>query len=574
VATEVAARSPSHPSLLTSGAAPAYERHRPEETALYTVVREQLETFLARAREGDRPAPRFIEQELRAYFRCGILAHGFLRLHCDACGHDRLVPFSCKRRGFCPSCGGRRMADTAAYLVDCVLPEVPIRQWVLTLPYPLRYRCAYDAALTSEILRAFLRALFSALRRRAKSQWDTPRGQCGSVTFIQRFGSALNLNLHFHTLALDGVYTCDKGNATRFLPLSPPSPDEVARVLAGRARRIARLVASRAEGDDDALARDEPLLATLAAASLRSRVAMGPGAGQRWQRLGDRVEPDGEEPDPEASPHIPQQGGMSLHADVAVPARDRRRLERLCCYVARPPLAHDRLEVRPDERLALRLKVRWRDGTTHILMERHELLERLVPLIPPPRAHQVRYHGVLAPCASARDRVVLGPRPPRAAAEAQALLPEEHHDPARMRPRDPKQRSYTDENAALRGNANRPSDSHARAGPVRGDPGAMDRPDSGRAAEPDRPVPRRTPWAELLQRFFEVDALRCPRCGAQMRLLAAIEDPEVARKILGCLALPARGPPLGAAPGASVDLDHDSWDEESLWDFDQAPPGG
>ncbi len=106
---------------------------------------------------------------------------------------------------------------------------------------------------------------------------------------------------------------------------------------------------------------------------------------------------------------------MSLHADVAVPARDRRRLERLCRYVARPPLASDRLDERPDGRLALRLKTRWRDGTTHILMERDELLERLVPLIPPPRAHQVRYHGVLAPCASARDRIVPGPRPTRGA---------------------------------------------------------------------------------------------------------------------------------------------------------------
>jgi hypothetical protein len=551
-----------------------YERHRPEETALYAVVREQLETFLARAREGDRPAPRFIEQELRAYLRCGILAHGFLRLHCDACGHDRLVPFSCKRRGFCPSCGGRHMADSAAHLVDCVLPQVPIRQWVLTLPYPLRHRCAYDASLTSEILRAFLRALFSALRRRAKSQWGTSRGQRGSVTFIQRFGSALNLNLHFHILALDGVYAFNTGNATRFLPLSPPSPDEVARVLAGAARRIARLVASRAEGDDDALARDEPLLATLAATSLRSRVAMGPGAGQRWRRLGDRVEPDGEEHDPEASPHIPQHGGMSLHADVAVPARDRRRLKRLCRYVARPPLAHDRLEVRPDGRLALRLKTRWRDGTTHILMERNELLERLVPLIPPPRAHQVRYHGVLAPCASARDRIVLGPRPPLAAAEVQAPLPEKQPDPAPMRPRDPKKRCDTDDSPAVRANTNCPSRPHSRAGPRRGDPGAVDRPEAGRGAAADRTVPRRTPWAELLQRVFEVDALRCPHCGAQMRLLAAIEDPEVARQILGCLGLPARGPPLAAPPGASVDSDHASWDEESLWDFDQAPPGG
>jgi hypothetical protein len=354
---------------------------------LYSVVCEQLETFLARAREGDRPAPRFIEQELRAYLQCGILAHGFLRLHCDACGHDRLVTFSCKRRGFCPSCGGRRMADTAAHLVDRVLPAVPVRQWVLTLPYPLRYRCAYDAPLTSEVLRAFLRALFSALRRRAKSRWGAPRGQCGSVTFVQRFGSALNLNVHFHTLALDGVYTRDEGNATRFLPLPPPDPDEVARVLAGTARRIARLLASRAGDDDDALARDEPLLATLAAASLRSRVAMGSGEGQRWRRLGDRVEPEGEEHDPDGTRHVPQHGGMSLHAGVAVPTRDRSRLERLCRYVAQPPLAYDHLEARPDGRLALKLKTRWRDGTTHILMERHELLEQLVPLIPPPRAH-------------------------------------------------------------------------------------------------------------------------------------------------------------------------------------------
>jgi hypothetical protein len=59
-----------------------------------------------------------------------------------------------------------------------------------------------------------------------------------------------------------------------------------------------------------------------------------------------------------------------------------------------------------------------------------------------------------------------------------------------------------------------------------------------------------------------------------MRLLAAIEDAKVARKILECLGLPARGPPLAAPTGAAVDLDHDSWHEESPWDFDQTPPGG
>jgi hypothetical protein len=170
-----------HSSDARVGSAPrSYTRHRPEESLLYRVVQQELETFLACAQVRERPVPRFVEQELRAFLRCGILAHGFLRLHCDACGCDRLVAFSCKRRGFCPSCGGRRMAESAAHLVDRVLPEVPIRQWVLTLPYPLRYRCAYDARFTSEVLRAFVRALFAELRRRARQHWGLRAPQCGA----------------------------------------------------------------------------------------------------------------------------------------------------------------------------------------------------------------------------------------------------------------------------------------------------------------------------------------------------------------------------------------------------------
>jgi hypothetical protein len=68
-----------------------YQRHEPEKTLLHEVVREQLEKFLASSSLREQPAPRFIEQELRAFLRCGVLAHGFLRLHCDECGHDRLV---------------------------------------------------------------------------------------------------------------------------------------------------------------------------------------------------------------------------------------------------------------------------------------------------------------------------------------------------------------------------------------------------------------------------------------------------------------------------------------------------
>src|SRR5213596_807259 len=98
-----------------------------------------------------RSFPRF-ELELRSFLECGVLAHGFLRVHCDACGEDRVVAFSCKGRAVCSSCGGRRMADTAAHLVDRVLPKVPVRQWVLSLPFALRYRLAYDARLVRDVL--------------------------------------------------------------------------------------------------------------------------------------------------------------------------------------------------------------------------------------------------------------------------------------------------------------------------------------------------------------------------------------------------------------------------------------
>jgi len=215
-----------------------YERHKPEQTLLHEVVREQLESFLSRAREQGAPVARFVERELRAYLDCGVLGRGFIRVHCDGCGHDRLIAFSCKGRGFCPSCGGRRMAETAARLADGVIPEVPIRQWVLTLPYPLRYRCAWDARLTSEVLRAFLRALFADQRRRARRHHGIRAGHCASITFIQRFGSALNLAPHFHSLVFDGVYAGPAHDPGPFLPLPPPETADVARGMAGTARRV------------------------------------------------------------------------------------------------------------------------------------------------------------------------------------------------------------------------------------------------------------------------------------------------------------------------------------------------
>ena len=124
-------------------AAFSYERRRPEETTLYQIVQEQLETFLAQveAKTG-AGLPEFVKDEFDAFLECGILAHGFLRVRCAECAHEKLVAFSCKRRGFCPSCGARRMAESAAHLVDQVIPRVPVRQWVLSR---FRFHCAFSS---------------------------------------------------------------------------------------------------------------------------------------------------------------------------------------------------------------------------------------------------------------------------------------------------------------------------------------------------------------------------------------------------------------------------------------------
>ena len=93
-----------------SAVAPSYEIRSPEQTLLYSVVASELETFLAEQRSAEHEVPRF-EREFRAFLECGVLSRGFLRVHCGSCGMDRVVGFSCKKRGWCPSWGGRRMAE-------------------------------------------------------------------------------------------------------------------------------------------------------------------------------------------------------------------------------------------------------------------------------------------------------------------------------------------------------------------------------------------------------------------------------------------------------------------------------
>ena len=476
-----------------------YRPRCPEGTLLYQTVLAHLETFLQAMEDRNRPLPFWVEERLRAFLRCGLPHYGFVRVRCYHCKIDRAVPFSCKGRGLCPSCGGRRMADLAAHWVDHVLPHLPMRQWVLTLPWELRYRLAWDPDLLADVLKVYLRVIFSWQRRQAlKLGLKSP--QSGAITAIQRFGSALNLNIHFHSIVPDGIFV-EKTHGVEFVPLPEPSSEQIGIVVATVRRRVLRLLHRRGLYDawsqePDLLLMNEPALATLYGASVQGRLALGARAGQKVQRLGAIPGAPWVEMN---SPQCARVEGFSLHAQVAIEAHERESLERLCRYIARPPLANSRLTRMPDGKLCYELARMWQDGTHCVLFEPLELLEKLVALIPRPWTHLVRYHGVFAPNARLRAAVI---------------------------PVQPKSHGTVSSRATSMAN---------------------------NTLQP-RPRRRTLPWAELMRRVFMVDVLCCAWCQHSMTIVSVLTDPKVVEPFLLCLgwpasppqtipAAPARGPP-------------------------------
>lgn len=170
-------------------------RRQPERTLLYRTVQTHLATWLALQEDGAGAcAPAVTQREFRRYLECGILAHGFARARCAACAHDFLVAYSCKCRGVCPSCTTRRMVETAAHLADHVIPRLPVRQWVHSVPKRLRYHLERDPAVLNVALHIFLTAIERVLRQH--SPGASAASHLGAVIFIHRFGALLNTHLH------------------------------------------------------------------------------------------------------------------------------------------------------------------------------------------------------------------------------------------------------------------------------------------------------------------------------------------------------------------------------------------
>jgi hypothetical protein len=470
-------------------APPGYRRHRPEATLLYRLVAEHYAGFRDRRAAEGRPLPRYVEDEFEAYLKCGLLEHGFLRLKCDSCQAEKLVAFSCKRRGFCPSCGARRMAETAALLVDNILPQQPVRQWVLSLPFALRYLLATRPEVLTQVLGIVYRAISGHLIR--KAGLTRASAVTGAVTLIQRFGSALNLNVHFHLLVLDGVYRREGEGRLRFVPVPAPSTEELKRLVQRIAERIGRSLERSGlitrDIENAYLAFDpseEAAMHGLLGHSITYRIATGPREGQKVFTLQTLpAEPDAPRRE------VAESSGFSLHAGIAAKASQRDKVERLARYVSRPPVATERLSLTQGGNVRYALKTPYRDGTTHVIFEPEDFIARLVALVPKPRAHLTRYHGAFAPASPDRAQVV--PRAGAAAATERAEV------------------SATDRQRAMS-------------------------------------------WAQRLRRVFAIDIETCRQCGGRLWVIASIEEPAVIERILEHLgrdagsvdpAHPSRAPP-------------------------------
>ena len=238
--------------------------------------------------------PKYIVAEFEEYLKCGNLEYGFLRLVCDntTCDHEHLVPFSCKGRGFCPSCGGRHMAEVASHLIDNVLPNAAYRQFVISFPHALRYWAGLNTQLAHKVHKIIKSVIMD--------QYKTSFGKIenvhtGGITFEQRFGSGIQFNYHLHILMLDGVYVRNARGDLIFQNGKLHTKD-IGEITANIARRVIKLLRRRGYIKKDGTLTENPLLdpelednpelAKITAASTQGKILFGDHAGKFVKKIG------------------------------------------------------------------------------------------------------------------------------------------------------------------------------------------------------------------------------------------------------------------------------------------------
>ena len=489
-----------------------YERHTPENTLVYKVISRQWSGIKRDFAAFDVSIAPHVSSEFDRYLRCGILQYGFLRLKCVGCAAERVIGFSCKTRGFCNPCGAKRMEQKALRLEKEVWPHgVDARQWVLTFPMQVRRWLAASSDLQRRVIRIVNDEISRFYISRTPDLDDAARSSdpaAGSITFIQRFNSALALSLHLHIIFGDGVWARRDGKV-HFFPFPDLYTSDVMEVLFGIQKRLEKLLRRQGKiqghGSDIEEVAQEELPSPFAPRKSTAFRRKGGHKVVNWDAIDRNVMT-------EVGYCNVTYKWMSLHANVYVAGDDRDGLVNLFRYMSRSAVSPSLLSyVNPDEpevsSIRLALKRAWSDGSKSLEFSQVNFVERLAALVPEPWINLTRYHGVFGPGHVWRDSIVPGRR----------LL------------------NRTSEMDAMR--AASPDD----------DKMVVNMKSSGCRA----PAEYSLPWAELLRRTFGVCPETCT-CGAKMKLVDVITDREGIGDMMTKMGLAPMPPPLGieaVAPG-------------------------
>ena len=320
-----------------------------------------LERFLEEGL-GGAGVPAFIERTLRDFLGCGDPEKGCLHMRCPHCGHHELVAFSCKRRGVCGSCSGRIARDVSEHLACTVLPQQAFRQWVVSWPFAVGQKVAFQPDLAADM---------EQLAASMVSEWVTREKvtvKTGGVLIPHRFGANLNLQMHAHIVVLDGGYRRDDEGGLRFERTPGFGRAALEKLTRAMYQRLRELLLGRGielPEDDDG----------------PSEEVEQPKRGMAARRRG-------------------------LHVYVSEPVRERHELQGLIRYLLRCGIDERKLRALPDGRYAYRLDKPSADGSLELVLSGMEMMDRIASLIPMSGKHTRRYFGVLAGGSKWRSEVV------------------------------------------------------------------------------------------------------------------------------------------------------------------------
>jgi hypothetical protein len=399
---------------------------------------------------------------------------------------------------------------------------------VLTAPHEVRRVLALRPEALTACNRLFVEEIARWQKDKAKAR-GTPGGETGSVTFVQRFNGTLGSFVHFHVVALDGVFTRTNDGVV-FHDGPAPTREEIAAIAGRVAERMTRWLRRRRLLEDrppEERSNEAPDLSPIEACMQASLF------GGTFLRLGKDGTQLADENDQHRagskSPWAAEVDGFNVHGGVVIHKGNRDGLERLCRYGARPPFSLERLSILADGRVAYSLRKPRKNGATHLVLTPEQALARISALVPPPRYPLVRFAGVLAPGSSWRALVV--PHGPLASSTPVGTTTK---------------KAPTKQNKSAK-----PSPLLASALAPAADPASAEATKSRRpilCPEVARPVYARIDWASLLKRTYLEDVLACP-CGGRRRIIADISEPDVIVAILTHLRLPTEPPPIARARG-------------------------